>query len=147
VWSGWRACFERTASPVASASRCCCRTPYSDEGRHKLVLVEAGTSAAAAGAVEAAVVGNSHYSRDWFGYTAVPAGDPQQLVGRGLVVLDAGAYCEAMSDRWADEPRPPVVVLDGGEARLVTERERLADLVERARDVPDTAAPSLRSFA
>ena len=100
-----------------------------------------------AGAVEAAVVGNSHYSRDWFGYTVVPSGDPNRLVGQGLVVLDAGAYSEAMSDRWADEPRPPVVVLDGDEARLVTERERLTDLVQRDRDVPDAAAPSLPSLA
>lgn len=110
------------------------RPPYSTDGRQRLVHV--GSDDSGGRAVAAAVVGNSHYSRDWFGYAAVPAGDPDALVGDGLVVLDAGAYCEAMSDRWADEPRPPVVAVSGGEARLVTERESAEDLIGHPRRVP-----------
>jgi diaminopimelate decarboxylase len=114
--------------------------PHVTDGRHRLKLL--GAPSAPAAGVQAAVVGNSHYSRDWFGFVDAPAGDPARLVGSHVVVLDAGAYGEAMSDQWADEPRPAVVVVEGNSARLVTRREDVLDLVGSPRQVVAPAAGS-----
>ena len=54
-------------------------------------------------------------------------------VGVGdLVALAAtGAYCLAMSSNYNAACRPPVVVVDGGEARLMVRRETVEDLMAR----------------
>ncbi len=61
---------------------------------------------------------------------ALPSTEPGDL----LAVGEAGAYGYAMSSHYASSLRPAEVVLDGGEARLVTERETVEDLwrLERA---------------
>lgn len=112
------------------------RPPFSDEGRHKLVHIGEVPDDDSSPPMVAAIVGNSHYSRDWFGYASVSTANIDGLVGERVVALDAGAYCEAMADRWADEPRPPVVVIDDGEVRVATEREGRMNLVRRDRDLP-----------
>jgi diaminopimelate decarboxylase len=43
-------------------------------------------------------------------------------------VGNAGAYGYEMSSQYNSRPRPAVVALDGGEARLAVGRETLADL-------------------
>jgi diaminopimelate decarboxylase len=47
-----------------------------------------------------------------------------------LIALPAvGAYCLPMASNYNLAPRPAVVVVDGGEARLIRRRETYADLL------------------
>jgi diaminopimelate decarboxylase len=112
--------------------------PFLDDGRHEIALVAAGGGpwpGAGEEGVRAAVVGNSHYSHDWFGYIRLPRWEPSELCGRHAVFLDAGAYCEAMSDRWADDPRPAAAAFDGERDELVTARETIGELISPVRQV------------
>jgi diaminopimelate decarboxylase len=86
--------------------------PYLDEGYHHLEI--AGQEV---GGTRVAVVGNSHYSKDWLGYVMLADFNPSRLEGEYLIVHDAGAYTEAMADDWSDEPLPASVFLkvDGKE--------------------------------
>ena len=59
--------------------------------------------------------------------------------GDVLAVPATGAYCLAMSSNYNLALRPPVLVLDRGDARLVQRRERYEDLL--ARDVVPVRAP------
>jgi diaminopimelate decarboxylase len=58
---------------------------------------------------------------------------PPVAVGDLVCLPATGAYGVAMASNYNGQPRPPVVFVDGGVARLVTRRETYADLV--ARDV------------
>ena len=53
---------------------------------------------------------------------------PDPTRGDLLAVGNAGAYGYEMSSQYNSRPRPAVVALDGGEARLAVGRETLADL-------------------
>ncbi|HET8568604.1 MAG TPA: diaminopimelate decarboxylase [Candidatus Limnocylindria bacterium] len=53
---------------------------------------------------------------------------PAARAGEVLAVPGAGAYALAMASNYNHYPRPAVVLLDGGRARLVRARERHADL-------------------
>ena len=53
---------------------------------------------------------------------------PSPARGDLLAVGNAGAYGYEMSSQYNSRPRPAVVALDGGEARLVVRRETLADV-------------------
>ena len=59
---------------------------------------------------------------------------PVVTVGDLLAVGEAGAYGYAMSSHYASSLRPAEVVLDAGEARLVTARETVEDLWRLERD-------------
>ena len=60
-----------------------------------------------------------------------------------LVTPATGAYGYAMANNYNGVPRPPVILCDGGDARLVVRRETYDDLTARdvARPSPDPAAP------
>jgi diaminopimelate decarboxylase len=72
------------------------------------------------------VCGCTTYSRD---FVARDAALPEVRVGDLLAVLDVGAYGYCMSSHFLNRPRAAEVFVDAGEARLVTRRETLADLV------------------
>jgi diaminopimelate decarboxylase len=50
--------------------------------------------------------------------------------GDTLAVLTTGAYNYAMASNYNRLPRPPVVMVKKGEARLVVKRETFEDLVK-----------------
>lgn len=82
------------------------RPPYSDDGYHRIEV-----SGAPTGSIKVAVVGNSHYSRDWLGFVSLDKFIPADLVGRTVTILDTGAYTESMADTWSDEPIPNARIL------------------------------------
>lgn len=54
---------------------------------------------------------------------------PKTEPGDILVMLDTGAYGYSMASNYNRNPRPAVVFVENGQAKLVVERESLADLV------------------
>jgi diaminopimelate decarboxylase len=56
--------------------------------------------------------------------TRLPTAHP----GDVLAIPAAGAYSVAMSSNYNETPRPAVVLLDGGRARIIRERESVADI-------------------
>jgi diaminopimelate decarboxylase len=53
---------------------------------------------------------------------------PTAHAGDVLAIPAAGAYSLAMSSNYNETPRPAVVLLDGGAARVIRERESIADI-------------------
>ena len=70
------------------------------------------------------VVGPVCESGDWLGRDRALAVQP----GDVLAVLSAGAYGMAMSSNYNTRPRAAEVMLDGGQAHLIRQRERLQSL-------------------
>jgi diaminopimelate decarboxylase len=56
---------------------------------------------------------------------------PEPKVGDVIVTPATGGYGFAMANTYNGAPRPPVVFVSGGDARLVVRRERAEDLFER----------------
>jgi diaminopimelate decarboxylase len=54
---------------------------------------------------------------------------PEVLVGDVLAVLTTGAYAYSMSSHYNRYPRPAMVLVRNGTARLIVERERYEDMV------------------
>jgi len=54
-------------------------------------------------------------------------------VGDILVMPVTGAYCFSMASNYNGNPRPAVLLVNDGEARVIVERETYADLVARQR--------------
>ncbi|MBN1321006.1 MAG: diaminopimelate decarboxylase [Thermoleophilia bacterium] len=54
-----------------------------------------------------------------------------------LVMPATGAYCYAMASNYNGTPRPAVVLVNDGQARVIIERESLADLVAKHRPLRD----------
>jgi len=54
-------------------------------------------------------------------------------VGDVLVMPVTGAYCFSMASNYNGNPRPAVLLVNDGEARVIVERESYADLVARQR--------------
>ena len=54
---------------------------------------------------------------------------PRPARGDLLAVLTTGAYNYAMASNYNRIPRPPMVMLSGGEDRLIVRRESFEDLV------------------
>lgn len=103
--------------------------PFMTQGYHHIDLVKPGViSLAEKSQIEVAVVGNSHYSKDWLGFMYLPYFEPEKLCNRYVVIRDAGAYVESMSDTWADEPRPLSIFYQDNEEQVSSERETYADL-------------------
>lgn len=59
---------------------------------------------------------------------------PLPRVGDLVAIPVSGAYHLAMASNYNMAPRPAVVVVEGGIARVVTRRETYADLIEASRD-------------
>jgi diaminopimelate decarboxylase len=53
-------------------------------------------------------------------------------VGDLLVIPVTGAYCHSMANNYNAMPRPPVIFVEDGDARVAMRRETIADLLERA---------------
>jgi diaminopimelate decarboxylase len=53
---------------------------------------------------------------------------PTAHAGDVLAIPATGAYSVAMSSNYNETPRPAVVLLDGGRARVIREREAVADI-------------------
>jgi diaminopimelate decarboxylase len=58
---------------------------------------------------------------------------PAVRAGDVLAVLGAGAYGFVMSSNYNDRPRPPELLVDGGDWRIVRRRETLEDLLRSER--------------
>lgn len=61
----------------------------------------------------------------------------QPKPGDILVIPTTGAYCYAMASNYNGVPRPAVVMVNEGRARVIIERETYADLVSRQRPLRD----------
>jgi diaminopimelate decarboxylase len=92
-------------------------------GAHRRVVALA---ARARVPVPSTVCGCSTYSRD---FVARDVSLPEVERGDLLAVLDVGAYGYCMASHFLNRPKPAEVFVDAGEARVVTRRETLADLV------------------
>ena len=46
-----------------------------------------------------------------------------------IAVPGTGAYCRALSSQYNHTPRPPVVAVHGGAARLIVRRETIDDII------------------
>jgi diaminopimelate decarboxylase len=53
---------------------------------------------------------------------------PSAYPGDVLAMPAAGAYSVAMSSNYNETPRPAVVLIDGARARIIRERESIADI-------------------
>jgi diaminopimelate decarboxylase len=58
---------------------------------------------------------------------------PRPRIGDTVVTPATGAYCFAMASNYNGSPRPAVLFVKDGEARVVIERETYADLVAKQR--------------
>lgn len=77
------------------------------------------------------VCGNTTYSRDYLSRGCLL---PRLCCGDLLMILDVGAYGYAMSSHFLHRPRPAEVLVQSGRARLIRERESLADLLRHQLD-------------
>ncbi|MCL5734188.1 MAG: diaminopimelate decarboxylase [Actinobacteria bacterium] len=57
--------------------------------------------------------------------------------GDVFVMPATGAYCYAMASNYNGSPRPAVVLINGGRARVIIERESYGDLVAKHRSMRD----------
>jgi diaminopimelate decarboxylase len=82
------------------------------------------------------VVGPVCESGDWIGHDRKLAAQPGDL----LAVLSAGAYCMSMASNYNTRGRAPEVLVDGGQAHLIREREGFEDQVRQEKLLPGTGA-------
>lgn len=75
------------------------------------------------------VVGPVCESGDWLGRNRSLAVQPGDL----LAVMSAGAYCMSMASNYNTRPRAAEVLVDGGQAHVIREREQAADLMRGER--------------
>jgi len=54
---------------------------------------------------------------------------PPVKPGDLIAIPASGAYCPAMASNYNMAPRPPIVMVNGGKARLIRRRETLDDLM------------------
>ena len=52
-------------------------------------------------------------------------------LGDIVAVFGTGAYCHSMSSNYNGQPRPAIVFVKDGQARVTTRRETYADLMAR----------------
>ena len=87
-----------------------------------------------AGLVRSRVVGKHCESGDILIKHAVIAA-PE--AGDILVMPGTGAYCYAMASNYNGTPRPAVVMINDGRARVIIARETYDDLVAKHRSIRD----------
>ncbi|TFY99011.1 diaminopimelate decarboxylase [Ramlibacter humi] len=75
------------------------------------------------------VVGPVCESGDWIGRNR----ELDVVQGDLLAIMSAGAYCMSMSSNYNTRPRAAEVLVDGGKAHLIREREPVADLMRGER--------------
>ena len=92
------------------------------EAFHRIVPLRLAAPDAAA--VTYDVVGPVCESGDWIGRDRALAVQP----GEHLAVLSAGAYCMSMASNYNTRPRAAEVLVSGDTARVVRQRETVADL-------------------
>ena len=78
------------------------------------------------------VVGPVCESGDWLGRDRMLAAQPGDL----LAVLSAGAYCMSMASNYNSRGRAAEVLVGGGQATLIRERERIDDQLRLERLLP-----------
>jgi diaminopimelate decarboxylase len=78
------------------------------------------------------VVGPVCESGDWLGRERALAVQPGDL----LAVLSAGAYCMSMASNYNTRGRAAEVLVGGGQATLIRERESAADQLRLERLLP-----------
>ncbi|RYY70884.1 MAG: diaminopimelate decarboxylase, partial [Comamonadaceae bacterium] len=78
------------------------------------------------------VVGPVCESGDWIGHDRSLSVRPGEL----LVVLSAGAYCMSMASNYNTRGRAAEVLVDGDQAFLIREREKVSDLLRGERLLP-----------
>jgi diaminopimelate decarboxylase len=88
--------------------------------------------------VEASVVGNICETGDYF---ARHRKIPEPLPGDILSIENAGAYGYSMASPYNARPRPAEVMVSGGEARIVRNRETYDDLLRGQRQIINIAHP------
>ncbi len=93
------------------------------ESYHAILPV--GAAAFAGPASPADVVGPVCETGDTF---AVARMLPELAAGSRAAILDAGAYGAVMSSSYNARPRAAALLIDGGQARLISPRQRLEDL-------------------
>ncbi len=55
---------------------------------------------------------------------------PEDVVPGDLIAVPGtGAYCRALSSQYNHTPRPPVIAVAGGRARVIVRRETIEDLL------------------
>ena len=65
---------------------------------------------------------------------------PEDIVAGDLIAVPGtGAYCRSLSNQYNHTPRPPVIAVREGRARVIVRRETIDDLL--ALDVDDDATP------
>ncbi|MEE9275380.1 MAG: diaminopimelate decarboxylase, partial [bacterium] len=55
---------------------------------------------------------------------------PEYKRGDLIAVMSAGAYAFSMSSNYNSRPRPPEILVRGGERFVIRERETFADLIQ-----------------
>jgi diaminopimelate decarboxylase len=78
------------------------------------------------------VVGPVCESGDWIGHERRLAVQPGEL----LAVLSAGAYCMSMASNYNTRGRAAEVLVDGDQAHLIRDREKVSDLMRGERLLP-----------
>jgi diaminopimelate decarboxylase len=58
--------------------------------------------------------------------------------GDVIAILSAGAYCFSMSSNYNSRPRPPEVLVDGDQLKVLRKRETMADVVRNEELAEDT---------
>ena len=54
---------------------------------------------------------------------------PTPAAGDLIAIPAAGAYCPSMASNYNLNPRPPIVLVNNGQSRLIRRRESYADLM------------------
>jgi diaminopimelate decarboxylase len=72
---------------------------------------------------------------------------PELVEGSLLCVFGAGAYGMAMASQYNSTPRPPEVLVDQDETRLIRRRETYADLIDAEAFVTSPAEPAASTGA
>ena len=56
---------------------------------------------------------------------SLPTAEP----GDVIAIPASGAYCPSMASNYNLNPRPPMVLVNGGQSRLIRRRESYADMM------------------
>lgn len=103
--------------------------------------------AASSGSSEAEEIVNLADPNCWYGNLALNKRMVHRDVGDLVAFLDTGAYCETKASNFNLLLKPATVLIDQGEAHVVTERETLDDLLSRVRVPERLRCEEMTSYA